>query len=166
MKMTVVQFLLLWTPPPRLCRSVLLSNRSTPAYWHLNYLCWLVLCYTNNKDTLGSRLHIPAVGHLHCAEVLDSTVPLIQWTVVWKLVSQTVQCWALRIVTDYKKKEKNVGLAERYEQEERYNMTIFLCSFARGRICVWKLKAKATLFFFFFLTWIVFNLNLNCPCVS
>ena len=165
MKMTVVQFLLLWTPPPRLCRSVLLSNRSTPAYWHLNYLCWLVLCYTNNKDTLGSRLHIPAVGHLHCAEVLDSTVPLIQWTVVWKLVSQTVQCWALRIVTDYKKKEKNVGLAERYEQEERYNMTILLCSFARDRICVWKLKAKAT-FFFFFLTWIVFNLNLNCPCVS
>ena len=155
MKMTVVQFLLLWTPPPRLCRSVLLSNRSTPAYWHLNYLCWLVLCYTNNKDTLGSRLHIPAVGHLHCAEVLDSTVPLIQWTVVWKLVSQTVQCWALRIVTDYKKKKKkNVGLAERYEQEERYNMTILLCSFARDRICVWKLKAKATFFFFFF--------NLNC----
>ena len=109
MKMTVVQFLLVWTPPPRLCRSVLLSNRSTPTYWHLGYLCWLVLCYTNNKDTLGSRLHIPAVGHLHSAEVLDSTVPLIQWTVVWKLVSQTVQCWALRIVTDYKKKKKKMS---------------------------------------------------------
>ena len=96
MKMTVVQFLHVWTPPPRLCRSVLLSNRLAPAYGHLGYLCWLVLCYTNNKDTFGSRLHIPAVGHLHCAEVLDSTAPLIHWTVVWKLVSLKVQCWALR----------------------------------------------------------------------
>ena len=165
MKMTVVQFLLVWTPPPRLCRSVLLSNRSTPTYWHLGYLCWLVLCYTNYKDTLGSRLHIPAVGHLHCAEVLDSTVPLIQWTVVWKLVSQTVQCWALRIVTDYKKKRKKCrtgGKVRTRGEIQHDNFPLFFRKRPNMRL---KAKSKSN-FIFFFLTWIVFNLNLNCPCVS